>query len=148
LDGGGVLMKKDQKITVKRFVSQDWPMVESWWIKAGEIAPLESMMPTDSTFIALIDSVPALSVSLYLTNTPEVAYVENFIGNPDLRGPIRKEATQILLDHISSFAHAAGYKRLMCMTEKSALKSHYQSIGFTQTLNGVATFIKETKCHH
>lgn len=138
----------ESKITIRPYESKDWPMVLSWWEMQKEFAPLETMMPIDSSFVAELDGNPALAVCLYLTNTPEVCYVENFVGNPEFKGPVRKEATKILLDHISSFAHFLGFKRMMCMTEKTILKTHYESIGFTRTLDGVATFIKETKCHH
>lgn len=135
-------------ITIRLYNPEDWKMVKSWWDIQNEFAPLETMMPLNSSFIAEIDEVPALAVCLYLTNTPEVAYVENFVGNPELKGTSRKEATNILLNHITKFAFEMGYKRLLCMSEKPILKAHYEKIGFTKTLDGVATFIKETKCHH
>lgn len=118
-------MKQDQLIKIKKYKKSDWPMVQSWWHESGEIAPFETMMPLDSSFIAEIDSIPSLAVCLYLTNTHDVAYVENFVGNPASAGPARREATVILLDHISKFANELGYKRLVCMTEKPVLKNHY-----------------------
>lgn len=136
------------KINIRNYKKNDWPMVKGWWDVQKEYAPLETMMPTNSSFIAEIDGNPALAVCLYLTNTPEVCYVENFVGNPELKGLVRKEATKILLNHITKFAFDRGYKRLLCMSEKPVLKAHYESIGFTRTLDGVATFIKETICHH
>lgn len=135
-------------ITIRNYVKKDWPMVFSWWDMQKEFAPLETMMPLDSSFIAELDGNPALAVCLYLTNTPEVCYVENFVGNPEFEGFSRQDATKVLLDHISNFAHGLGYKRLLCMSEKTALKSHYENIGFKRTLDGVATFVKETVCHH
>lgn len=136
------------KITIRPYESKDWNMVLSWWEMQKEYPPIETMMPLNSSFIAELDGNPALAVCLYLTNTPEVCYVENFVGNPEFKGPVRKQATVILLDHISNFAHSLGFKRLLCMSEKPILKSHYESIGFTRTLDGVATFTKETRCHH
>lgn len=134
-------------ITIRPYKKEDWEMVAWWWNTSGEVSPLETMMPLDSSFIAEIDGVPALAVCLYLTNTPEVAYVENFIGNPELKGVSRVSASHVLLDHISKFASDLGYKRILCMTEKDVLKNHYQKLGFTKTLDGVATFVKETVCH-
>ena len=135
------------KITVREFNSKDWPTVKSWWDIQKEFAPIETMMPLNSSFIAEIDGFPALAVCLYLTNTPEVCYVENFVGNPEFKGHVRNKATEILLDHLSTFAGSLGFKRLLCMSEKEVLKNYYSKIGFTKTLDGVATFTKETRCH-
>jgi hypothetical protein len=69
-------------IKIREYQKSDWEQVESWWKSAGEVAPKASMMPLESSFIAEIKGYAALAVALYLTNTPEAAYVENFIGNP------------------------------------------------------------------
>lgn len=136
----------EPKITIRSYQKNDWPIILSWWKAENEIAPIETMMPLDSSFIANIDGQPALAVCLYLTNTPEITYVENFIGNPEFRGSVRNKATHILLDHINNFAAKLGYKRMLCFSEKPALQSYYEKIGFTRTLDGVATFVKETVC--
>jgi len=136
-----------EKITVRPYKKEDWQMIKSWWDHAKEFAPIEEMMPLDSSFIAEINGRPALAVCLYLTNIPTAAYVENFIGNHEFRGQLRNDATIILLDHLGKFAKSLGYKILVCMTEKPILKAYYEKIGFTKTLDGVATFAKETVCH-
>jgi hypothetical protein len=134
------------QITIRDYTDEDWSVIDSWWKSSGEVGPLQSMMPPDSSFIAEIDCVPALAVCLYLTNTKEICYVENFIGNPDLKGNFRKLATAILLDHITLFANRLGYKRLICMTEKPVLVERYKEIGFIPTLSGVTTFVRSTLC--
>lgn len=133
-------------ITIRPYRKDDWAQVDSWWKESGEIGPLETMMPLESSFIAEIDGTPALAVTLYLTNTPELCYVENFIGNPALKGGERRLATYMLLEHITKFANLLGYKRLICMTEKPILVERYKEIGFTPTLSGVTTFARSTLC--
>lgn len=135
----------EPKITVREYLENDWSQVLSWWVNSREVAPLKTMMPIDSSFIAEIDGHPALAVCLYLTNTKEICYVENFAGNPEFKGSIRNKATRVLLDRISEFAANLGYKRLICMSEKPVLKAYYEKIGFTRTLDGVATFTKECR---
>jgi hypothetical protein len=131
-------------LKIRPFTANDWPMVESWWKRSGEVAPLPSMMPLESSFIAEVDYKPALAVAVYLTNTPELAYVENFIGNPEMKTQERKVAAFLLAKHISDFAKSRGFKRLLCMTEKPALVSRYLELGFMPTLSGVTTLVRET----
>lgn len=140
-------MKKEPLLTIRAYKKNDWPLVKQWWALSKEVAPLETMMPTESSFVAEIDGNPALAVTVYLTNTPEVTYVENFIGNPEYRGETRKKLTEMLLACLGDFVSRLGYRRLLCMSEKPELKNYYKEIGFTKTLDGVATFTKEVVCH-
>lgn len=132
-------------ITIRHYKSSDWKMVEKWWGLSGELAPEPEMMPTESSFIAEVDGCPALAVALYLTNTPSLAYAENFIGNPEVKGPKRSQAAHVLSDHIAAFAYSKGYRRILCMTEKPVLKSRYMELGFTPTLDGITTFVRRTQ---
>jgi hypothetical protein len=129
-------------ITCRAYKQSDWPLIKEWWAASGEIAPVEGMMPPDSSYVADIDGTPALACSLYLTNTKELAYVENFIGNPALKGAERREAAQAGMAHVARVARELGYKRLLCMTEKPALMNRYQELGFTPTLSGVTAFVR------
>lgn len=129
-------------ISIRNYRKEDWAMVESWWAHASEISPVPGMMPEESSFIAEVDGIPALAVTVYLTNTPEIAYVENFIGNPAVKGGSRREASVLLSHHIAGFARGRGYRRLLCMTEKPKLMDRYQELGFSPTLSGVTTLVR------
>lgn len=131
-------------IEIRPYFADDWEEVEGWWKASGEIPPLPTMMPLESSFIAEIDEKPALAVALYLTNTPELAYVENFIGNPAVKGGLRREAALALSHYIATFAKQRGFKRLMCLTEKPALKTRYMELGYHPTLGGVTAFVRNT----
>jgi hypothetical protein len=128
---------------IREYQTSDWPVVKSWWKASGEMAPLPDMMPEESSFVAEVDHVPALAVAIYLTNTKELAYVENFVGNPAMSGKKRREAALILSDHIAKFAKGRGFKRLMCMTEKKPLVGRYKELGYKPTLGGVTTLVRE-----
>ena len=121
----------------------DFEELSQWWAAAREIAPTFDMVPEESTYVLEMDGIPALSVSLILTNIREYCYVENFIGNPELRGPKRKAASVELLKYISDIAAQRGYKKLLCLGHRPRVKARYQELGFVQTLDGVGTFIKE-----
>lgn len=134
----------ESNIQIRAYTEADWPVIWDWWIQSGEVAPLPTMMPLESSFVAEIEGEPALAVALYLTNTPEVAYVENFIGNPKVKGIQRKRAAKLLSDHIATFARSRGFQRLLCMTEKPVLKERYIELGFYPTLGGVTTLVRST----
>lgn len=131
-------------VEIRPYFADDWGEIERWWKASGELPPLPTMMPLESSFIAEIDNKPALAVALYLTNTPELAYVENFIGNPKAKGVARREAAYALAHHISAFAKSRGFQRLMCLTEKPILAKRYQELGFHPTLGGVTAFVRRT----
>lgn len=129
-------------ITIKTYTATQYEMIKSWWDKQGEICPTEDMLPLESTWILYIKDTPALCVCLYYTNIKEYCYIENFVGNPDFKGPERKEGTRILLKYIGNAAKDRGYKKLVCLASNKELARYYQIIGFTATLTNVTTFCK------
>lgn len=130
------------KIAVRPYRESEFRMIEAWWHEQNEVAPLPSMMPIDSSFIAEIDGKPALAITIYLTNCKEVAYLENFVGNPAMKGSDRRVASHILLDHVQKFAKARGFRNLLCMAHKPQLERRYVELGYRQTLGGVSTFLR------
>lgn len=133
------------KPNIRCFNPNDYPLILSWWKAAGEVAPTPDMLPLESSFIFEDAEGPLLCVTVYKTNARWMAWVDNFIGRPGA-GTARREATTLLLEHISEWAASQGYKNLFCLSEKGVLKAYYQSIGFQETLSGVSTFVKEITC--
>ena len=129
-------------ITIRNYKKSDFAMISGWWKKANEIGPLETMLPPESSFVAEIDNVPSLCVSLYLTNITEFCYAENFIGNPEMKGTLRREASHVLAKHVEGFAKNRGYKRLLCMAHKGPVKHRYEELGYSRTLDDVTTFCR------
>jgi hypothetical protein len=129
-------------VSVRHYKHTDWPEISAWWAHSGEVSPLPLMMPEESSFIAEVDGEPALAVALYLTNTPELAYIENFVGNPKLAGPKRREAAHVLVETFCKFAKERGYNRLLCMSEKPVLVKRYMELGFQPTLSGLTTLVR------
>lgn len=128
---------------IRLYKETDFPMLLSWFKEANpDEVPTPDMIPRASTFILDLNGIPALSVSLIITNT-STAYVENFIGNPELKNKDRRESTPILLNHLAQVADKLGYTRLLCMAPNSKLSGYYQSIGFKPTLQGVVTLCME-----
>lgn len=118
-------------------------MLDSWWRQYDEPGPLPTMVPAESTWVLELDNRPALAVSLIYTNISEYCYVENFIGNPELKGVQRKVGGHHLLKYISEVARARGYRRLLCLGYKNAVKRRYLELGFKSTLDNLSSFVKE-----
>lgn len=128
-------------MNIRFYKKQDFELLSSWWKQQNEPGPTLDMLPEDSTFIVEINNKPIISVCLYLTNCKEVCYIENLIANPEFKEN-RKEYIQVLFSFLQNFAKNLGYKKLMCMAYRDALKKRYQEIGLTKTLD-VSIFIKE-----
>lgn len=120
----------------------DYTVICSWYEAIGQTAPKQDYFPQMSTFIAEIDGVRALSVTLYTMSVP-MGWVDNFIGEPLLRGSMRRMATRVLLQHLEEFAKALNYEKLFCMTTQERLRSYYEEMGFVVARTNVSTLIKE-----
>lgn len=129
-------------VLIRDLQADDYAVLVDWWTKAGELAPPGRFLPIGSSFIAEIDGKPALAVTLYLPNGP-VAWIDHFIGNPEMAGKARRRATKKLLTHLENLARDLGYERVFCMATNDRLKSYYQELGFSLTASNIFTFIKE-----
>src|SRR5277367_2165146 len=98
-------------IKIRPFKKNEFEMILSCWNYAKEIPPTIEMLPEDSTFILEINNEPKMCVSVYLTNTNYVAYVENFVKAPGLKN---NKYSEKLGEYIENFAKQKGYKLLMC----------------------------------
>lgn len=128
---------------IRNYKHSDFSLLDNWWKSYNEMGPIPEMMMEDTSFVLEINGVPALSITVYFTNCKEVAYIENFIGNPDLEGSLRKEASQCLLNHVYKFAKDKEYKRLVCFCYKDKLVKRYEELGVVRTLSGLHSFVKE-----
>ena len=128
------------KTRIEQFTSADYPMLQSWWKTANEFAPELNVIPSTS-YVMYCNDQPILSVSLIMTNI-SLAWIDNFIGNPELKGSERKECATILLNHLSKVAKEYGKDRLFCMSMNEKTTKRYIDLGFTQTLSHVSTFVK------
>lgn len=118
-------------------------VIASWWEAAEEQPPTREMMPEESTFILEAKGKPWIAVTVYLTNSTEVAWVDNLIANPKMPGEgARKAAIAWLQKFLEEWALEKGYRKLFCMAAKPALAERYRELGYTSTLKNVETFVK------
>lgn len=122
--------------------ASDYETLKGWWEKQNMTPAWKALLPEESTYVLEIDDVPALSLCLYLMNCKDACMVENLIGNPDITGPKRKEATKQLFLYVEEVAKAKGYTTLVLFSYQEKLKQYYESLGYRKTLENVTTFAK------
>lgn len=129
--------------SIRTYTHADYDMLSSWYKDSSEPCVPKDLLPEDTTFVLELEGVPALCVSVYLTNCKGVAYLEHFIGNPSLKGKERQKATSLFFEAMSVFVKGCGYKRIACSTVYPKLKQYYKKLGLVPTNDNVQCFIKE-----
>lgn len=129
------------KTEIKQFKSDNYPLIKSWWEFAKEVAPELNVMP-ETSYIMYHNEQPILSISLFLTNGC-LAWIDNFIGNPEFKGEIRKQCSKLLINHIEEVAKLNGKDRLFCMSINDKTSKRYIELGYDKTCSNVSTFIKK-----
>jgi hypothetical protein len=132
-------------MNIRPFKIEEYFMVCQWWTTQGEEAPSLAMMPLESTFMVDVNGNPILAVTLYLTNSKEVCYVENLIGNPEYKTESRKLAAAKLQEFIEQFAKDRGYRHLVCFGYKEKVKNRYVELGYKKTMDNISSFSKEIR---
>jgi len=127
---------------IRAYSVEDYKNISGWWKFYDETPPSRLMMPEDSSWILEDDDGPLLCVTVYLTNSKELAWVDNLIGRPKADKSLRREATMELLKYIGNVSRELGYEKLFCFSEKPELKRYYMDIGFIPTMDNVTTFVK------
>lgn len=120
-------------------LSKDFDTVVSW----HQPAPLQSMLPEESTFVAESNGKLLASITMYLTNTIKFAQLDNLVADPSIPKTLRHKAVEELVSHCESHARSLGYQGLFCFTYRPGLVKRYQELGYTKTLEQVTTFFKE-----
>ena len=128
------------KTRIEQFKDSDYEMLKSWWAAHNEMAPELHMMPK-TTYIMYCEDQPILSVGLIMTSIP-LAWIDNFIGNPELKGQNRKECSGILLQYLNKVSKEHGKERMFCMSMNEKTTKRYIDLGFKRTSNNICTFIK------
>lgn len=118
-------------IRIRPYHNDDYQEISSWMITKFD----ESIL-SDSTFILDIDDVPAFCLTMYFTNSKELAFIENFAGNPNLK-EIRKPYSQTLWVYLEDLAKQLGYKKVICLSNVDDLTNKYESFGYTKIMNNV-----------
>lgn len=129
-----------EAVSINKFLPQDYPMIKSWWDCTDEpCAPIEFFPET--TYIASVNGVPAVSAILVVSNTP-ICWMTAPIGNPDLKGKSRQEAFTKLIKYLGETAAKLNKKVLFTMNSKPKLINRFKELGFIPTHNNMTFFAK------
>lgn len=127
---------------IRKYENSDYETLKSWWTQVDEQAPTAGAIPTSSSFILELDNKPAISLSVCLTNT-DVAYLNNFIGNPEVKGSERKKCGNILFEYAEKFSKVLGYNKLFCFVKNDKLVERYKHFGLTVENSNIKVMSKE-----
>lgn len=83
-------------------------------------------------------------LSLITTNVDK-AYLEYAIGNPEAKGPARKEAFKHLVQYVEDVARGLGYRYLLCLAPNDFLGAYYMSHGYQVNMPDLTLMLKELK---
>lgn len=126
---------------IRSYKKSDFNMIYSWWEQIGEPLPIEGVMIENGSFLLELDNVPALALTILLTQSKELAFIEGFIKNPIFKKSL-EPYSQILWNHCLDYAKNLGYKRVLVLSDKEKLFSKYEHYGMIKTIP-MMCFVRE-----
>lgn len=125
----------------REFTSKDYDVLVSWLEANNEAIPSYDLLPP-TTFVIEYNNKPLVIASVLLTNS-KVAQLHDLIGDPNIKGPIRKEATAYMINECKAFCKSKEYKYLFGFTLHDKLKNKFEQLGCKPMSNKVYTLMLE-----
>lgn len=122
---------------IRSYNPSDYPALKEW------MDVPEHTFPVDSTYIIEHDGKPAVAISVYFTNDPEFALLENFLGDLKLEKQVRRELSASLVQHVEAVSRSRGVTRLVCLAPHEKLEQRYRELGYGVVLESVSVLAKE-----
>jgi N-acetylglutamate synthase-like GNAT family acetyltransferase len=120
-------------VQIRPYKPEDYEKVGSWWaVTTGEII-LPTLYNSKWSYVVELDNAPVACVSLLLTNSPEFAYLNALVGDPQCDH--RAEAVELLMNTLEEEAKILGFKRILLFAENDKLINYYQAKNFKKTKN-------------
>lgn len=128
--------------SIRAYKHSDFMTLRQWYVDSGVCPPEEGMLVEDGTFILEVEGIPALSQTVYLTQSKELCYLEGIIKNPAFKQVSLEALIPPLWDTIFSFAKDRGYKNILgyCVVDK--LKDKYVRLGLTRSMDNLSAFTR------
>jgi len=127
---------------IRPYKHSDFETISSWWIANGEPAPINGIMVENGSFVLELDNVPSLALTILLTQSKELAFMEGFIKNPIFKEMSLEPYGFLLWNHCLDYARSFGYKRLIAISDKEKLFSKYERFGMKKTIPSMC-FVQE-----
>ena len=73
----------------------------------------------------------------------KVGLIDNLIGNPKFKGPIRRQATRFLFEYADGFARSEGCEKFLAFVKKPELVEYYKTLGYKEVAVDLIGIAKE-----
>lgn len=130
------------KYNVTPYSSSQFNEISSWWKESTGQEPLREMLLEDGTFILNLNGVPALCLTVLLTQSSCMSYLFGFVKNPLFKASNMEEYGKILWDHCCEYSKSRGHTQAICFSEIPSLQEKYKRFGMTPTVSNLTGFIK------
>lgn len=131
------------KTIIRPYIEKEFDLIAGWWRESGSVPPCPGMMIEDGTFVVDLDDTPTMSLTVLLTQSKQMAYIEGYICRPGVKKEVRSEIGADLWNHCFEFAKARGYARVVCLAPNEKLASRYEDLGMTRTLSEIHSLARE-----
>lgn len=125
---------------VVRYNSDHYEVVKEWARHYPNITLSSKENIPYSSFLIEDNGDFLIFLMVVFTNT-SVMLIDDLIGNPEIRGPRRREGTQMGLEELKRIAKENSFKSVMSFCPNESLAKYYKSLGFRMNEN------KTTLCY-
>lgn len=122
------------------FENDDYLMLREWW-DAWKWVPIPKEFLPPTGIVIGDDDGDICAVFIYRTDTP-IAWVENYISNPNAKGVRRKEAMRRLIIEAEKEAKSLGFSVIMSAVKHDNLALKLIQGGFIKADSGLTNYIK------
>lgn len=130
-------------MNIRLYKKSDLNTILIWCLDHKECLPYPEMLTTDSTFVLEKDNKPLACLTVYLTNSKEVAYLENLVRDPEFKGQEKDEAIKMLFNHVENFTKEQGFKRVVAFVHRPLLKNRFKEMNYINSMNDISSYVKE-----
>lgn len=131
------------KYNIRSYKNEDFNILSSWFNEYENTILPKDLMVEDGTFILEMNGVPALSLTVLLTQAKGMAYLFAYIKNPILKGYNMDYFGSILWKYCQDYAKEKGYNKLICFSPDEKLTEKYKRFGMKENLKNLTSFIME-----
>lgn len=114
-------------LKIRPFTEADYEVVSGWAKEYPK--PSKELLTKSSTFVLEVDGKMVFVLTVYFTNCKEICFVENFMGNPELKDE-RKAHSQLLFTYVEKLAKDFGYKNIVGFSNVDKLTQKYETFGY------------------
>lgn len=96
-------------------------------------------MVEDGTFVLESDGKSLMTLTVFLTQSPEIAYFSGYCAKPGTARSISRAYGHILWEHCFTYLKSKGYKRAISFTAEEGLIRRYKELGMQEYAKGLVS---------